>query len=144
MHNNRVLERNNARVSLSLSRFNETTMATIRRIVTRTRETKTKCEQARSAGDRRWREGKRSSRRKSARKREKKRKKKQGDVEKAWRADRSGKTGITRTITWLFLAAKGRALLFSTLPPLLYAAGVFPYSRAHAEYIHSFGFEPQW
>lgn len=35
----RMLERNNARVSLSLSRFIETTMATIRRIVTRTRET---------------------------------------------------------------------------------------------------------
>lgn len=82
-----------------------------------------KGEQARFARERRWREGKRSLRRKNSIGRERKR---EEEVEEARRETR-GRTGITRTITWLFLAVRERALLFSTFPPLLYATGAaFP------------------
>lgn len=51
--------------------------------------------------------------------------------------------GVTQTITWLFLAAGARPFIFHA-PVVAVCGDAFLDSRAHMEYIHPFGFEPQW
>lgn len=58
------------------------------------------------------------------------------------RQERGG-TGVTQTITWLFLAAGARPFIFH-VPAVAVCGDAFLDSRAHMEYIHPFGFEPQW
>lgn len=51
-------------------------------------------------------------------------------VEKARYADRSGRTGVTQTITWLFLAAGARPFIFHA-PAVAVCGDAFLDSRAH-------------